>query len=141
MGHEPSIAHNTVKASNNITWPFMVGVGVCCGTGMVGGKSARLLHLASRGYASLGLWCRAGGTMRRFPLTPLAYVFILIHCIILMVGGHYTYAEVPLFNWFRDVFDMQRNNYDKIGHSAQGFVPAIIAREIFIKKMQRPGVA
>jgi len=73
-------------------------------------------------------------TWRTFPLTRLAYVLILIHCIILMVGGHYTYAEVPLFNWLRDAFDMQRNNYDKIGHFAQGFVPAIISRELFIRK-------
>lgn len=77
----------------------------------------------------------AGGVvLAAIPLTRLAYVLILIHCIILMVGGHYTYAEVPLFNWLRDTFDMQRNNYDKIGHFAQGFVPAILAREIFIRK-------
>jgi len=59
---------------------------------------------------------------------------ILIHCIVLMIGGHYTYADVPAFDWLRDYFDLQRNNYDKVGHFAQGFVPAIIAREIFIRK-------
>ncbi|MDH4024630.1 MAG: DUF2238 domain-containing protein, partial [Desulfuromonadales bacterium] len=59
---------------------------------------------------------------------------ILFHCIILMVGGHYTYAEVPLFDWLRDWFDLERNNYDKVGHFVQGFVPAIIAREILIRK-------
>ncbi len=59
---------------------------------------------------------------------------ILIHCIILMVGGHYTYAEVPLFDWIRDFFGQERNNYDKVGHIAQGFVPAIIAREILKRK-------
>jgi len=69
----------------------------------------------------------------KFPLTPLAYWLILIHAIILMVGGHYTYAEVPLFNWIRDTFHHTRNNYDKIGHFAQGFGPAIIAREILIR--------
>jgi len=69
-----------------------------------------------------------------FPLTPLVYVLILIHCVILMVGGHYTYAEVPLFDWIRDEFDLTRNNYDKLGHFAQGFVPAMIAREIAIRK-------
>ena len=73
-------------------------------------------------------------TYNKFRLTPLAYILILVHCIILMVGGHYTYAEVPLFNWIRDTFDMARNNYDKIGHLAQGFIPAIIAREILIRK-------
>ena len=73
-------------------------------------------------------------TYRTFPLTSLTYQLILIHCIILMVGGHYTYAEVPLFDWIRDTFDQQRNNYDKVGHFAQGFIPAIIAREILIRK-------
>ena len=73
-------------------------------------------------------------TRRRFPLTGLAYVLILLHCIILMIGGHYTYAEVPLFDWFRDWFELERNNYDKLGHFAQGFVPAILAREILLRK-------
>ncbi|MGW8287386.1 MAG: DUF2238 domain-containing protein [Desulfobulbales bacterium] len=72
-------------------------------------------------------------TYKRFRLTPLAYFLILIHCIILMVGGHYTYAEVPLFNWIRDYFSMERNNYDKIGHLAQGFIPALIAREVLLR--------
>lgn len=72
-------------------------------------------------------------TYRRFPLTPLAYWLILVHCVILMVGGHYTYAEVPLFDWIRDTFNQTRNNYDKVGHFAQGFVPAIIARELLIR--------
>lgn len=69
-----------------------------------------------------------------FPLTRLTYILILIHCIILMVGGHYTYAEVPLFDWIRDEFGQSRNNYDKLGHFLQGFVPAIVAREIVIRK-------
>ena len=72
-------------------------------------------------------------TRKRFPLTRLAYVLILIHCIILMVGGHYTYAEVPAGDWFREFFDPPRNNYDKLGHLAQGFVPAIVAREVTIR--------
>ena len=72
-------------------------------------------------------------TRRRFPLTRLAYVLILVHCIILMVGGHYTYAEVPAGDWFRELFDPPRNNYDKLGHLAQGFVPAIVAREVTIR--------
>jgi len=73
-------------------------------------------------------------TYRRFPLTPVVYALILIHCIILMIGGHYTYAEVPLFDWLKDIFGWQRNNYDKLGHFAQGFVPALVAREIFIRR-------
>lgn len=72
-------------------------------------------------------------TRRRFPFTPLAYSLILIHCLILMVGGHYTYAEVPLFDSLGDYFGWQRNNYDKLGHLAQGFVPAIVAREILLR--------
>jgi putative membrane protein len=73
-------------------------------------------------------------TYQRFRLTRLTYTLILIHAVILMVGGHYTYAEVPLFNSFSELFGWQRNNYDKLGHLAQGFVPAIIAREILIRK-------
>ena len=73
-------------------------------------------------------------TYNTFRLTPLLYGLILVHCIILMVGGHYTYAEVPLFDTFKDFFHSDRNNYDKVGHFFQGFVPALIAREIFIRK-------
>ncbi len=73
------------------------------------------------------------GTRNSFPLTTLTYTLILIHCVILMVGGHYTYAEVPIGDWFRELFDGSRNNYDKLGHFAQGFVPAIVAREIVIR--------
>jgi len=72
-------------------------------------------------------------TYRRFPLTSLAYVLIWLHAIILMVGGHYTYAEMPLFNWIRDAFALSRNHYDRVGHFAQGFVPAILAREVLLR--------
>ncbi|MCH9694422.1 MAG: DUF2238 domain-containing protein [Gammaproteobacteria bacterium] len=72
-------------------------------------------------------------TQKRFPLTTLLYVLILIHCIILMIGGHYTYAEVPAGDWLRDWLDGDRNDYDKLGHFAQGFVPAMIARELTIR--------
>jgi len=74
-------------------------------------------------------------TYNSFRLTTLSYNLILIHCIILMVGGHYTYAEVPLFDWIGEYFNHDRNNYDKLGHLVQGFVPAIIAREIIIRKV------
>ena len=73
-------------------------------------------------------------TYKKFPLSNLIYGLILIHAIILMVGGHYTYAEVPLFNWLRDTFDLGRNYYDRVGHFAQGFVPAMVAREILLRK-------
>lgn len=69
-------------------------------------------------------------TRRRFPLTPLLYGFILAHCVVLMVGSHYTYAEVPFFD---GLFGSERNNYDKLGHFFQGFVPALIARELLIR--------
>ena len=73
-------------------------------------------------------------TYRKFPLTPLLYTLILIHMIILMVGGHYTYAEVPLFDWIKEALHQSRNNFDKVGHFFQGFEPAILAREILIRK-------
>jgi putative membrane protein len=72
-------------------------------------------------------------TRRRFPLTPLAYGLILAHAVILMVGGHYTYAEVPLGEWVREALGSARNDYDKLGHFAQGFVPAVIARELLVR--------
>ena len=72
-------------------------------------------------------------TRQRFPLTSLVYCLILIHAIILMVGGHYTYAEVPVGDWLRDLTGGERNNYDKLGHLAQGFIPVMIAREIMIR--------
>ena len=73
-------------------------------------------------------------TYKNFRLTPLVYSLILIHCIILMVGGHYTYAQVPLFDFIKELLNQERNNYDKLGHFAQGFIPAMIAREIIIRK-------
>jgi putative membrane protein len=72
-------------------------------------------------------------TYRRYRLTDLTYVLIAVHAIILVVGGHYTYARVPLGDWFRDTFDLSRNHYDRLGHFAQGFVPAIIAREVLLR--------
>ncbi len=72
-------------------------------------------------------------TRQRFPLTGLVYFLILIHAVILMVGGHYTYAEVPVGDWLSGLTGGERNNYDKLGHLAQGFVPVMIAREIMIR--------
>lgn len=73
-------------------------------------------------------------TWQRFPLTPLLCRLLFIHAAILMLGGHYTYAQVPLGFWFQDLFDLSRNHYDRFGHLAQGFVPAILAREILIRR-------
>lgn len=88
-----------------------------------------LLEVTPAIIAAALLWY----TRDRFPLTKLAYILILVHCIILMVGGHYTYALVPLGDWVQEAFDQTRNNYDKLGHLAQGFIPAIVAREILIR--------
>src|SRR4051794_31751665 len=70
-------------------------------------------------------------TYGRFPLTTLSYTVISLHMCILFVGGHYTYARVPFFEWLRPLFGWQRNHFDRLGHFAQGFVPAIVAREFF----------
>ncbi len=73
-------------------------------------------------------------TARRFPLSHLLYTCLLVHAIILVVGGHYTYAQVPAGLWLQDLFDLSRNHYDRLGHLAQGFVPAVLAREILIRR-------
>jgi putative membrane protein len=73
-------------------------------------------------------------TYRRFPLTKLLYTAIFFHALILVIGGHYTYAREPVFNWIRDHFHLSRNYYDRLGHFAQGFVPALVTREIFTRK-------
>ena len=73
-------------------------------------------------------------TFNRFRFTNLVYFLIFLHCVVLIIGGHYTYAEVPLFDYFQEAFNQSRNNYDKVGHFAQGFVPAMIIREILIRK-------
>ena len=78
-------------------------------------------------------------TFHRFPLTPLVYRLIFVHALILMLGGHYTYAKVPLGFWMQEIFGFSRNHYDRIGHFAQGFVPAIIAREILIRRSPLKG--
>jgi len=72
-------------------------------------------------------------TYKRFPLSPLLYRLLFIHAVILMVGGHYTYARVPLGFWVQDLFGLARNHYDRLGHLAQGFVPAILARELLLR--------
>jgi putative membrane protein len=73
-------------------------------------------------------------TFRRFPLTPLLYALIAVHALILVYGGHYTYARAPLGFWVQELFDLARNHYDRLGHLAQGFVPAMVAREILLRR-------
>ena len=79
-------------------------------------------------------------TRKTFPLTPLLYVLIFVHGLILMLGGHFTYALVPPGFWVQEAFDLARNHYDRLGHFAQGFIPAVLAREILLRKTAlRPG--
>lgn len=79
-------------------------------------------------------------TYKRFPLTPLAYVLIFLHAVVLLIGAHYTYAEVPLFDRLQETYDLPRNYYDRLGHFFQGFVPAIVAREVLLRTSPlRPG--
>ena len=73
-------------------------------------------------------------TFKKFRFTNFTYTLILVHCIILFIGGHYTYAEVPFFDYIKEIFHQSRNNYDKVGHFAQGLVPSMIIRELFIRK-------
>lgn len=93
----------------------------------------RLTWVLEAGPAMIGLLVMAQ-SRKSFPLTPLLYFWILLHCIVLMVGAKYTYAEVPLFNSISEAFGWERNNYDKVGHFMQGFVPALLAREILLRK-------
>ncbi|WP_232836931.1 DUF2238 domain-containing protein [Lentzea terrae] len=79
-------------------------------------------------------------TYRRFPLTPLLYRLIFVHALVLILGGHYTYARVPVGFWVQDLFDLARNHYDRFAHFVQGFVPALLAREVLLRKTPvRPG--
>ena len=93
----------------------------------------RLTWVLEAGPAMIGLLVMTK-TRISFPLTPLLYFWILLHCIVLMVGAKYTYAEVPLFNSISEAFGWERNNYDKVGHFMQGFVPALLTREILVRK-------
>jgi len=78
-------------------------------------------------------------TYKRFRFSNLVYVLIWMHSIVLLIGAHYTYAEVPLFNWIRDTYQLKRNSYDGVGHFSQGFFPAMIAREILLRKTEVRG--
>jgi len=89
-------------------------------------------------------WVIAGlpvlvATYRRFPLTPLLYRLLFLHAAVLIVGGYYTYARVPAGFWVSDLFDLSRNHYDRFGHFLQGFVPAILMREILIRRSPLAG--
>jgi putative membrane protein len=111
------------------TW-LAIYLGVLAWSGV--GPKDRLTWVLEVAPAAIGLAVLAA-TRRRYPLTPVAYLLVLVHAVILMVGGHYTYAEVPLFDDLAEWLGHARNNYDKLGHFAQGFVPALLAREILLR--------
>lgn len=129
VDHKELVQSGLNKPVTRVTW-LIVFFAVLVWSGI--GPEDRFTWVLEVAPAVVGLivliW-----TCRRFPLTRLVYVLILIHCVILMVGGHYTYAKVPAFDWLAECFDWKRNNYDKLGHFAQGFIPAMIAREVFIR--------
>ena len=82
---------------------------------------------------ALGGFILLAATYRRFRFSNFAYLLMFLHSVVLLIGAHYTYAEVPLFNWIRDIYGWHRNSYDGVGHFAQGFFPAVIAREILLR--------
>jgi len=124
-----------MKQSNSLTSKSYLWLSIFFGVLVWSGiePKDRLTWVLEAGPAIIGLLVMAK-TRISFPLTPLLYFWILLHCIVLMVGAKYTYAEVPLFDSIREIFEWERNNYDKVGHFMQGFVPALIAREILLRK-------
>ena len=116
---------------NRLHWLLLaIGVAVLAWSGY----QPRVVHKPNGGHGSAII---AGAVLcalyPRFRFTHLVYSLILVHAAILMIGGHYTYAEMPLFSWLRDTFGLARNYYDRVGHIAQGFVPAMIVREILVR--------
>ena len=124
-----------MKQSNSLTSKSYLWLSIFFGVLVWSGiePKDRLTCVLEAGPAIIGLLVMAK-TRISFPLTPLLYFWILVHCIVLMVGAKYTYAEVPLFDWISELFGWERNNYDKVGHFMQGFVPALLAREILLRK-------
>ena len=119
------------QALNKWAWAWLLVFFAVLAWSAIGPKD-RVTWWLEVAPALIGLVILAA-TRRRFPLTTLVYGLILVHAIILMVGGHYTYAEVPAGDWLRELIGGERNNYDKLGHLAQGFVPVMIAREILVR--------
>ena len=129
-----------------------MGVEAKAGGGRTGREPAVLLALAAGALVASGIfphdrvtwWLEVApvllgapilvATYRRFPLTPLVYRLLFLHALVLILGGHYTYARVPLGFWVADALDLARNHYDRLGHFAQGFVPALLAREILLRR-------
>ena len=127
------IDRNSLHARSEMAWWFLLGIAVL---GLIWSGVAPhdqptwALEVFPVVIALPLLWF----TRKRFPLTPMLYVLIAVHASILMLGGHYTYALVPLGDWARELFNLSRNPYDRLGHFAQGFVPAMIAREVLLRR-------
>jgi len=127
------IDRNSLHARSGMAWWFLLGIAVL---GLVWSGVAPhdqptwALEVFPVVIALPLLWF----TRQRFPLTPMLYMLIAVHASILMLGGHYTYALVPLGDWARELFNLSRNPYDRLGHFAQGFVPAMIAREVLLRR-------
>ena len=115
--------------TSHLTLLIMVGIVVCWSGWRPHDRFTWWLE-TTPGLAGLAILL---ATYRRFPLTTLCYTLIALHICVLCVGGHYTYARVPAFDWLRTIFGWQRNHYDRLGHFMQGFVPAITAREVIIR--------
>ncbi len=113
---------------------YWIGLGIFALVAIWSGVGAyeTVLWFLEAGICILGLLALII-TFRRFKFTNITYFFILVEFTVLLIGAHYSYARVPLFDWIRDTFDLARNNYDKVGHFCQGFVPAFISREIIIR--------
>jgi putative membrane protein len=119
---------------------LLVAVAICLAVSAIDPVADRLTWFLETVPVMIGIFLLLW-TRNTFPLTHLLYRLLALHALILMVGGYYTYAEVPLFNWLRDTLDLTRNHYDRVGHLAQGFIPAILTREILLRRspLQRDG--
>ena len=134
------IDRNSLHARSGMAWWFLLGIAVL-GLVWSGVAPHDQPTWALEVFPVVGAIPLLWFTRQRFPLTPMLYLLIAVHASILMLGGHYTYALVPLGDWARELLDLARNPYDRVGHFAQGFVPAMIAREVLLRRtpLQRGG--
>jgi len=120
-----------MRASKSLQWLLMLSfIGIALWSGI--NPHDRITWYLEVMPAFIGLVILIS-TYSRFRLTDLTYLLVWMHAAVLLIGGHYTYAEVPLFNWLRDTYGLDRNYYDRLGHVFQGFVPAIVTREILLR--------